>query len=63
MTAENVAAIRLAALAKEMNAVAYVLADVQSSEARAKARELRGAAKIARQWVRELKKLHRERAG
>ena len=59
MTAENVAAIRLRGLIKEMDAVARVLSDVKGSEAKQKAKELRGAARIARQWVRELDKLHR----
>ncbi len=62
MTAENVSAIRLKGLAGQMDGVAYVLAEVEGPQARQKAKELRGAAKIAHRWARELEKLHRAKA-
>jgi hypothetical protein len=58
-TIENIAALRCKAAAKALESAADTLGDLDSHEAINHASEARGAAKIARQWARELEKLHR----
>lgn len=58
LTLEYVAACRLKAAAREMDGAAGALVDVGGKIAKQHAKEMRGAAKIARQWAKELMDLH-----
>lgn len=59
LTLEYVAACRLKAAALEMDGAAGALVDVGGKIAKQHAKEMRGAAKIAKEWAKELTKLHR----
>ena len=54
-THETIVATLLRLLAKEMNATAYEMRCLGTKEAKKHAKELDGAAKIARGWAREIK--------
>lgn len=59
-TDENIAAIRCEIFARAGESLADALRAVKTPEARQHAREVIGAAKMARKWARELRKMHAE---
>jgi hypothetical protein len=59
MSPEQQAAVQCRVLALYAKAAALTLRKVGTDEARQHARETEGAAKIARQWAKELEKQHR----
>jgi hypothetical protein len=63
MTLEKVAAIKVRMAADAMQVAAYDLRALRTLPAIAKAVQMMGAARMARQWARELSKLHRQRQG
>lgn len=58
-TLENIAAIKLKILVQAIESAEAALRDVSSLECNAHAKELSGAAKIARTWIKGLRKMHR----
>lgn len=57
MTAEQLAALQLDIAADNMHAAASALDDLTIPESRQHANELRGAAKMAREWAKELRRI------
>lgn len=63
MTLEKAAAIKVRMAADAMQAAAYDLHALRTLAATAKAVQMMGAARMARQWARELSRLHMQRQG
>lgn len=62
-TRENIVAMRLRALAIEMNSTAHEMRLLGTKPAKMHTKEMDGAAKIAREWAREIKASNREVTG
>lgn len=63
MTLEKVAAIKVRMAADAMQVAAYDLRALRTPDATGRAVQMMGAARMARQWARELGRLHRQRQG